>query len=443
MSSPPASRSLALLVGLVLVLAAVAPAGTSAPAPSQYSPTPADTDSASQTANDTGPASPTLNDTDPVNNPVPPSIAQPGGTTSYLQIPDGEVATSGLRTVSVDVTTVTRIGTDTMELEMAFESFLARFENADTEAERTAAVREIEQILDRETAALRQRQQRALQRYNGDDVSTQTFLSTLARLDATAGTIQTIAGDVLDKDENTLDYTIPPGLQAQLRNYEGRVIPLRGTIRRVVLLNAVNGANTSSVYLETGADQIVLATVVGDRYARDGFNGGALEPDQPPKLRIFRDALNRTAILYPWAMADENRRSVPRVSTYWNSSVFSVEVLHEQGRLFTYLDASSTNVFSETQNRDVDLVPTRTVATNGTAALQLTVNTTHETGPLHVMTTRPGTDNPVNASVYVDDVYVGETRSGSRWTVDTRGPTTIRVESDAGTVLTARLEASA
>jgi hypothetical protein len=112
--------------------------------------------------------------------------------------------------------------------------------------------------------------------------------------------------------------------------------------------------------------------------------------------------------------------------------------------LNVYLDASTTDVFREDQTRDLDTVPVRTVATNASTTVKLTVNSTHETGPLAIELTRPGTDNPVEGAVYVDGTFVGTTGSdGTLWTIDTRGETSVRVETDDGIELSARFPANA
>lgn len=420
MSSLSASRSLALLVGFVLVVAGVAPVATSAV-------------SHRQPSSEAG---------DPVHNPIPPSIAHPDGTTSYLQVPDGDVQRSTMTRVSVDVTASTRIGTDRLELQLAVESFRERFENADNESERTDAVRSIVRTLDRRTEALRDRQQTALEQYNQDEISHKQFLGTLARLDSTAEAIQHAADAVRARDQNTLDYSIPPALETRLRNYNGRLLPVSGLIRKVLLQPVVMGTQSSPpIYIETGNQEVVLATIVGDRYAREGFSNAAYNPDGQRNLSIYLDALNRTRVLYPWTMDSKHLKQSPRTDTLLNSSIFSVHLAHTQGELNIYLDASTTNVFREDQSRDLNDEPLRTVATNSTTRLALTINGTHETGPLRVSLTRPGTDIGVDdAEVFVDGTLVGTTGAdGSLWTIDTRGQTEIRVETDAGSVVTARI----
>lgn len=422
MSPHPPSRSIALLLGFVLVVAAVAPAVGSVGLP-LYS-----TDETS----------------DPAATSIPPSIAQPNGTTNYLQVPDGDVGSSSIERASVDVTAATRIGTDEIEIQIAVESFRNRFDSATSEAERTAAVREIVHTLDRKTEALRSQQQTALERYNDGEISSKQLLSTLARLDATAEEIKDAASAVATKEENTLDYTTPPALGDRLRGYDARLLPVEGIIRNVELQSAVEG-NTDSppLYVETGDQGIVLATIVNDNYAREAFNSSTFDPTAPSNLTIYRDALDRMSVLYPWAMDPENRNGAPRVDTLWNTSVFSVTTQHRQGTLNVYLDASTTNVFREDQTRDLDTVPVQTVATNASTNVNLTVNTTHETGPLQIELTRPGTDNPVAGDVYVDETYVGATGSdGTLWTIDTRGATSVRVETDDGT-LSAQIPANA
>lgn len=413
MSPLSARRPVALLVGLVLVAGVASAIGGGALS---------------------------LQTTDPAAATVPPSIAQSNGTTNYLQVPDGEVRTSTIERASVDVTAATRMGADELEVQLAVETFRERFDSAETEAERTAAVRELVQTLDRKTEQLQATQATALERYNDGRISSKQFLSTLARLDATAEEIRAAADAVEAEEEDTLDYTIPPALGNRLRSFQARLLPVEGKIRNVELQSAVRGSTQSPpLYVETGDRGIVLATIVNNNYAREAFNSTAFNPGGPSNLTIYRDALDRMNVLYPWTMDPSNRNGAPRVDTLWNTSVFSVTTQHRHGSLNVYLDASTTNVFREDQTRDLDAVPSTTVATNTSVIVELAVNTTHETGPLRIGLTRPGTTNPVEGDVYVDGTFVGTTGSdGTLWTIDTRGETTVRVETDDG-VLSARI----
>ena len=417
MSPHSVRRSLALLAGIVLVAGVASAISTGALS---------------------------LQTTDPAAETVPPSIAQSNGTTNYLQVPDGDVRTSSTERASVDVTAATRIGADEMEIQLAVETFRERFENAETDANRTAAVRELVRTLERKTEHLQQTQSAALDRYNDGEISSKQFLSTLARLDATAEEIRAAADAVEAVEENTLDYTTPPALGDRLRSFDARLLPVEGKIRNVELQSAIQGSTQSPpLYVETGDQGIVLATIVNNNYAREAFNSTAFNPGGQSNLTIYRDALDRMNVLYPWAMDPTNRNGAPRVDTLWNTSVFSVTTQHRHGSLNVFLDASTTNVFREDQTRDLDAIPSETVATNTSVIVELSVNTTHETGPLRVDLTRPGTTSPVDGEVYVDGTFVGTTGSdGTLWTIDTRGETTVRVETDDG-VLSARIPVNA
>ncbi|MCU4717845.1 DUF7096 domain-containing protein [Halapricum hydrolyticum] len=357
------------------------------------------------------------------------SLGQANGTTNYLQVPDEDLQRTGLYRASVDVTAATRIDGDRLALEHAFESFRTRFERADTEAERTAAVRELTETLDDHTATLRQRQERAIDRYNAGDLGPNEFIVVLTRVDATAEEVQDTAGSVITLDETTLDYTLPPEYETQLRNYEADVLTSRGLIREVEFRPAIAGSGPSRlVYVETGSESVVVTTIVNDRYVREGFDTRALDPDGTPQLRTFLDALNRAEVLYPWAMAPSSQKQPPRVETLRNASIFSVDVSHVQGELSLYLDASTTDVFKEQQIRDLTTVTPPRTYTNGSGEFELTVNATHDTGPLEVSIVRRTTGGGANASVSIDGTSVGTTGPDGRlWTLDTRGTTSVRV----------------
>ncbi|MEF8882448.1 MAG: hypothetical protein V5A34_08010 [Halapricum sp.] len=415
MASFPAGRWSLLIVGLVIVIAGVA-AGVAGPAPT------------------------TSTQTEDARS-LQTTLSQINGTVNYLRVPDEDVRTTGVHRASVDVTASTRMSGDRLELQLALETFRTRFRNANTEAERTAAIREIVHSLDNHTAALNEQRERALDRYNDGEITANEFIAVLTRVDATAERIETTVGSVIDTTETTLDYSIPPELDTKLRNYEAQMFPNRGLIRRVEFRPAITGSGPSrQTYVETGDEAVVLATIVNDRYVREAFSSDALADEGDPQLRTSQDAIDRAAVLYPWAMSEENQKRSPRPDSFRNASAFSVDVSHLKGELTLYLDAVSADVFKERQTRDITVATTTATFTNSTGEFALTVNATHDTGPLGISLIRRTTNEGVNASVAVDERTVGTTGSdGHLWTLDTRGTTSIEVTTVDGETFTVQI----
>mgnify|MGYP000047141348 CR=1 FL=1 len=405
MSSPSTGRIALLAVGLFAVIGVGVTAGLVGPVDA-----PGETQSI---------------DTDALK----PALAQVNGTANYLQVSDEDLRTSGRHQASVDVTAATRIDSDQLALDYALESFQVRFERAETETERTAAARTLAARLDNKTEAVHQRQQRALERYNDGELTPNEFMATLARVDAAAEEIEATADTVIMMDESTIDYSLPPDLETKLRGYEGALLTNSGLIREVEFQPAIVGSGRSRLaYIETGERGIVVATIVNDRYVREGFTTSPVLGGGEPRLRTASEVVDRASELYPWAMAAENRKRPPRPDSFGNTSVFSVDISHTQGELTTYLDTSTTDVFKEEQIRDLSAMTVSKTYTNSTGRFALTVNATHDTGPIEISLTRLTTNSGANATVEIDGRRVGETGDdGLLWTLDTRGTTTVEV----------------
>mgnify|MGYP000185733993 CR=1 FL=1 len=414
MSSPSAGRTALLTFGLLALVAVGVTAGLVGPTDTPEKPQTIDTDTPR------------------------PALAEVNETANYLRVSEENVQTSRRHRASVDVVAATRIDSDRLSLEYMLESFRERFENADTERERTAAARDLVARLDSKTEALQRRQKQALEQYNDGTLTTNEFAATLVRVDATAEQIEATADTVITMDESTIDYSLPPDLEAELRSYEGTLLTNSGLIREVEFQPAITGtARSRLAYVETGEQGIVIATIVNDRYVREGFTTNPGAGTGQPQLRTASEVIDRASELYPWAMAEENRKRSPRPESFGNASVFSVDVSHTQGELTTYIDTSSTDVFKEEQILDLSAMTVSERYTNSTEQLSLTVNATHETGPVEISLTNVTGDIGVNATVEIDGMRTGETgEDGTLWALDTRGTTTITVKSSDGETLT-------
>jgi hypothetical protein len=141
--------------------------------------------------------------------------------------------------------------------------------------------------------------------------------------------------------------------------------------------------------------------------------------------------------LYPWAFA--NDPSARGARGFGNTSVYRISVDHTHGSLVSYLDGATQNVFREVQRKQLVSIPLDTRVANNTTSLRLQVNTTHESGPMHVEVTRPKTGLPVVSEVTVDGERVGTTDTdGDLWTVRPRGPTRINATTASGDRVTLR-----
>ena len=369
----------------------------------------------------------------------PDSVVQPPNTTSYLRVPDTRLESYGTAEATVDVPGSAASDGDRLQVRLAVETFESEFDRAVTSRNRTRTVQTVlsrfESIIER----ARDRQQRALQRYSDGEISEQQLIRTIARVDATARAIDTpnTADDALGRVRSLadapLDYSLGGDLVTRIENMEAQLVTLRGQLRQE-MHDAVTGGSRAGmqVYIETGDDDIVLATIINNLYLRDSYIGPAFDPTNQIDEG---QALSRLQDLYVWGFKPENYVSSPETSRVGNTSVYAGSTNHRHGRLDMYLDWNTQDAFRESQVKSLrEAAPITPISvTNGSVTAH--VNGTHETGPMELTVTQNTTNATLDGTVYVDGVRVGTTGDdGKLWFVDTRSDTEIRVETAQGNV---------
>lgn len=420
---PTPVRSAVALTVVILVLTAGLAGGTIQPPSASGDPA---TDTESTVMNTTAASHPD-------------SVVQPPNTTSYLRVPESRLESYGTATATVDVPGATSIDGDRLQVRLAVETFEHEFDQAVTSRNRTRTVQSVLRRFEGIVERARDRQQTALQRYSDGEISDQELIRTIARVDATARAIQTpnTADDALGRvrslADSPLDYSLGGGLTTRIENMEARLVTLRGQLRQE-MHDAVRGGNRAGmqVYIETGENDLVLATILNNLYLRDSYIGPAFNPTNQLDEG---QALSRLQDLYVWGFKRENYVSFPETSPIGNTSVYTGSTNHNQGRLDAYLDMNTNDAFRESQVKSLSEAAPITPITVTNGSVTVRVNGTHETGPMELTATRNTTNTTLDGTVYVDDIRVGTTGDdGKLWFVDTRGDTEIRVETAQGNV---------
>ena len=169
--------SSALLVSLLVVASAVAPLGASA----------------DETAAETNPLIVSIN-----------------GTANYLSIPDGEIRQTG------------RTGDGL--------SFERSFRQADSDAEKTAAIESVTERIEQRKRTLEARDRAAVEAYANSEASTRQFTLERARIHQEAERLQTAVQRV-DRIARADDgYSLSSSLLARLVNLAGELEVLQGPV---------------------------------------------------------------------------------------------------------------------------------------------------------------------------------------------------------------------
>jgi len=352
-------------------------------------------------------------------------------STNFLDIEREAVERGDYGEASLDVGAALDRATTRVGAEYSRRAFEQRYADAGNESERTVQLRREVDRLDRRVGAVERRQQRAIERYNADDLAASELLRELAAVDAATRQVAVRFEHLRDR----AGFDLPVALDERIDALESRLVALRGPVRARLVAATAGQSPATTAYAVTSSNAVVLGTTDGTQFYREAHlpdNYAAGEPNQfvtDDDPGGITGANERGNELYPWAYADA-QRSLNQLS----GSAYRVTLDHSQGTLESYLDGSTRSVFHEVQTLRVDRPPTATT-TNETSALVLRVNRTYGTGPMEVRVVDAATGRPVDATVRVNGYPVGTTGpDGSLWTTTPHRQANVVAEADGETV---------
>jgi hypothetical protein len=374
-----------------------------------------------------------------------PNVGCADNSSNFLSVNASDVVTVSRNDTSLDVSTA--VATDVASTTRALSA--ETFENeyrATPPGERRAVVEKFGNELENRTADLRDRERDALRDYNDGDVSTEEYLRTLAEIDATADRLWALSFDVRDRWYRvTGQYTRDPyagvradlyGLRSPVRDrlqsvYAGDTDPMR------VHVTTTDSGVVLAAFVEFGAQPVYLRdTYLGDvRRTSTGAN----------QFSGPQQAQDRINELYPWAFTrsghtTENSRGF--------ADAYQSTAVHVYGQTTVFLDGRNGRVFADQQVTYLDRTPFRTTAeTNTSNGLTVTLEQTHQGGPLNVtVTDETGERVPATVTIAAGGpqqqvVETGE--DGTLWTATPYTPNlVVRAEHDGETVTIVRFARS-
>lgn len=359
-------------------------------------------------------------------------------TTNYLDVERSAVERGEHDTPSLDVGAAVEL--ETVRLRGAYNehAFAAAYGEAPNETARTARLRTAVSRLDRRIREIERRQQRAIDAYNAGEITTAAFLTEVAMADVAA---RQVAAQFRDLRQRA-GFALTESLDQRIDSLETDLVSLRGPVRARVVAGLF-GERPGTTYALTTSNALVLATTDGNQLYREAHLPDNRASGEPNQFVTDSDpsgitAANERAVdLYPWVYGDTG----PSLQRPGSTSVYSISLDHSQGELQLYLDGATRSVFREVQVLRLERVPTTTTV-NTTGSLELRVNRTYGTGPMEVRVVDPLTGEPVDATVLVNGVRVGETGTdGSLWTVAPHRSVRLEARTEAANV-TARFFAN-
>lgn len=344
---------------------------------------------------------------------------------TYLSPPTQDVGQQGYEQTGLDVSSA--VANDVQRLhgnfsKLAFEERQATFDDPD---EYDAFISETTDNLTERILALDTRSETLIQEYNDGHLSTGMLLREFLRLDAAATQQRAFAEHV---NQFTAEDTIPNAVEEEL-------VMVSNPVADKLEAGTRETEPRRTVYVQSSDDALVLA-LSGPEHLRQATLRGARDKDAPDQFTQESEteitlALERANELYPWA-------SISSIGTVFRAAgIYQVDMVHEYTTLTVYLDGGTTDVFHEVQSVQASSVPVSSTATNSTAQLELTVESTDPTGPMRVSVDDAVTANPVEASVAVDGQHVGSTgETGELWVTQPLGTFEVTVTTPGGETAT-------
>ncbi|QLH80523.1 DUF7096 domain-containing protein [Halosimplex pelagicum] len=359
-------------------------------------------------------------------------------TSNYLGISDGAVEAADHQRVGLNIGGALQRDVASLQGRYASLTFEERYENTTGERARSRFLHEEVARLGERVQQLEFRRNRLIDDHNSGDVDTREFLRELAALDATARAV----ADQFARIRSATGLELPSDLDTKMSNLEGDLLSLYGPVRAQVGASMAGDRAPVPVYTVTSQTGIVLSSVERSQYYREAYLGQNREQVGPNRF-VTEDspngvgtAVRRMTELYPWASA--NAHLGPDVQGIGNTSIYHVELRHPHGSLGTYLDGRSESPFREFQTKSLEDVPW-TATTNESEGVELTVNRTHATGPMHLTVTDNRTGDPLAANVTINGQRVGSTgNDGELWTLTPKQAVRIEVTTSGGRTLRER-----
>lgn len=353
----------------------------------------------------------------------PPRVVTIPNTTNYL-FPAQEPTRQEYVHTSVDVGGAMSASAERVESDVRERTYRQRVQQTGEDGTVTATW-DVALSAQSRLARLDARQEALVRGYTNGTLSQQEFLRQLTRIRAEATETNQLLTSVRRTAEAEVG-SLPPALDTRLTELQSTLVALPHPVSQRVQTAVTGQSDPVVFYAEGERDAVVFASVYNDEFHRQTTLQSEHFADQPNQFaqgdqQAITLVVQRATSLYPWAYTGVDKSS--RIGKY-GPGVYRVRATATDPQivLSSFISGSTTNVFHEIQHQDPEGLPVAQNVTNSTAALNLTVTTTSETGPMRVGLVENGTDAPVNGTVLVDGQRVGTTgQDGSLWTVRPSG----------------------
>lgn len=371
-----------------------------------------------------------------------PEIVEDSNTSNYLQPPAGDTVREGSTVTGVGVGIATAADSDALRGHLDRRRFDRRMADAETTEAQIERVRAELDNLSARTDSIRRASRDTRRAYRAGDLTERELFTRMARLSVAADRASQHRAMLRRHFEDVGARSSP--VYRDILALQTDVETLNGPVTDRLLQRFAGNLSAKNTHVRvTGGDGYVLSTVAGDRYYREAQVGADWNRDDvdqfatDPDVGSYTRARGRFAELYPWASSNQaGLLNPPGYPT--TTSLYKIVWPHHHGRLTTYIDGATTDVFRELQTKHLDAIPWSWRHTNTSGDLRLNVSGTYPTGALEVNVTSADSPAGVESEVRIDGQYVGNTTERGRlWTVQPTGGFTVNATSGADNVTAA------
>lgn len=342
-------------------------------------------------------------------------------TTTRLVLPEYRTTQSGFETVRIGLGSTLQSGSDRVRFSHQRLTVEQQFEAADSIGEKRNVIDLALIDLKDRAKALETHEQAVVRNYSEGNITGETLVRELAHIDANAREIRATLNSLRDFAERE-DITV---FASRILGVQARAEALQGPVRHRVDRTLAGDEPPTHVSVTASDTGVVLSTLIGDNYVREATDYRNRRPEEDNAVIAPQD---RAAELYPWAFANGGYHSVDGALT---ADTYRITVFHPQGKLVSYMDTGSADVYHEIQTLTVSEMPTTMTLVRSENGLRVSLRRTYEGGPLNVLVEDAATGAVVNAEVTVDGYELGRTGTdGLVRTIEPQAPYTVNVTGD-------------
>jgi hypothetical protein len=352
----------------------------------------------------------------------------PGQNTTSVLLLTGET-TSGYAQSSMDLAPAVTATRGAVGIQLRERIVRERLQDTSTVDRRRQVLRQETERLAADVGALERTERRALERYERGEISAEDLLRTLAAVDAEAQQAEQLVS-LLQDEVSQVQFL--SSTEDRLQSLQVRLAMLHGPVREHARAVFRGEAASTRIHISVAGEAVALAAIRGNTYIREANVPANIDATASDGFSSESEVIDRIGTLYPWAWTSDT--SSVRTYTNFENGFYRINVDHTHGRLTSYLDGSTQNVFSEVQYKSLSRMPTGQPATAEANGTTLRVNQSFGGGPVQVTARATSTDQPVDGTVYVDDERVGRTSGGRLWLVGPTSQYDVTLETDAGNV---------